>query len=266
MLKLTSEAGLLLSRDVVRHDAAPTARRQPASRSTIGDDLHKQLYDIDKKTKLPEIRRRYYKPKNNAYMPVEFSAAAYRFGHSQIRDRYALNNGMERPLFEPGDSPAPNDLRGSRHVPAGAEVDWSLFFSINGSRPQLTRLIDTHLSPSLFDLPNRAADEPQPLPLLNLLRGQQLHLPSGQSVATHVGADVLTAQELRGPEQAPVPEPTPLWYQCPISGVTGPAVQLVVDGVRRSSKVIAKALRAGFQRMAQRALPRPVGSSARVAR
>ena len=31
-------------------------------------------------------------------MPVEFSVAAYRFGHSMIRSRYQLNPAIERPL------------------------------------------------------------------------------------------------------------------------------------------------------------------------
>ena len=37
-------------------------------------------------------------------MPVEFSVAAYRFGHSMIRPEYRLNTAIERPIFfqEPG--------------------------------------------------------------------------------------------------------------------------------------------------------------------
>ena len=32
-------------------------------------------------------------------MPVEFSVAAYRFGHSMIRPQYKLNPDIERPIF-----------------------------------------------------------------------------------------------------------------------------------------------------------------------
>jgi len=42
--------------------------------------------------------------------------------------------------------------------------------------------------------------------------------------------------------------------------------QLVVLGVRRPAKVIENAFNAGFQRIAHRALPCPVGSSDRVTR
>ena len=53
---------------------------------------------------------------------------------------------------------------------------------------------------------------------------------------------------------------------CPIFGVTAWHLQLVVVGVRRPSKVIAKALSAGFHRMVRRDRPRPVGSRDRVTR
>jgi hypothetical protein len=34
----------------------------------------------------------FYKFKHDAFMPVEFSVAAYRLGHSMIRGRYKINN------------------------------------------------------------------------------------------------------------------------------------------------------------------------------
>ena len=39
-------------------------------------------------------------------MPVEFSGAAYRFGHSMVRPRYRLNQTIERPIFS--SRPRPN--------------------------------------------------------------------------------------------------------------------------------------------------------------
>jgi len=38
----------------------------------------------------------FYRPDQNPYMPVEFSVAAYRFGHSLIRPSYAFNDFVER--------------------------------------------------------------------------------------------------------------------------------------------------------------------------
>jgi hypothetical protein len=178
----------------------------------IGRPLFDRLYDVDK-TGWPEIRPRYYRPRTSAYMPVEFSAAAYRFGHSQVRDRYALNAEIEVPLFAPGDASGPlTDLRGGQQVPTSWQVSWPFFFRSGDQAPQLSRLINTTLSQSLFDLPARPTDEPQSLPLLNLMKGEQLGLPSGQDVAKHMGESPLTPDELRGPAGVDVPVPTPLWY------------------------------------------------------
>ena len=71
----------------------------------------------------------------HAFMPVEFSVAAYRFGHSQVRPGYLVGQGRGAALF-PGDPNAPftdaagnpQDLRGFRPVPPQLQVDWSSFF------------------------------------------------------------------------------------------------------------------------------------------
>ena len=40
------------------------------------------------------------------FMPVEFSVAAYRFGHSMVRDNYVLNDGTHAvSIFGPRSSP-----------------------------------------------------------------------------------------------------------------------------------------------------------------
>src|SRR3954471_18760556 len=42
----------------------------------------------------------YYKVRNEAYMPLEFSAAAYRFGHSMVRPGYRLSETIgPLPIF-----------------------------------------------------------------------------------------------------------------------------------------------------------------------
>jgi Animal haem peroxidase len=53
------------------------------------------------------------------YMPVEFSVAAYRFGHSMIRPRYDVNDViLDKPIFDGAGTPGGGqDLRG---VPATA--------------------------------------------------------------------------------------------------------------------------------------------------
>lgn len=179
----------------------------------IGRPLFDRLYDLDEKIGEPEIRLRHYRPRTSAYLPVEFSAAAYRFGHSQVRDRYALNPHVDVPLFAPGDAaPALSDLRGGQQVPPSWQVSWPFFFHVGGSVPQPSRLINPTLSQSLFDLPGRPDQEAQSLPLLNLLKGEALGLPSGQDVARHMGEEPLTPSELAGSPPVDVPAPTPLWY------------------------------------------------------
>src|SRR5262245_55486378 len=39
--------------------------------------------------------RRFYRPERDAFIPLEFADAAYRYGHSQIRQRYAINREVE---------------------------------------------------------------------------------------------------------------------------------------------------------------------------
>ncbi len=182
---------------VVVHDYLPRV---------VGEELAANLLTTDPTSGLPDIRTRFYRVKNEPYMPVEFSAAAFRFGHSQIRGVYDLSAQVtQRPIFIPG--PLPDelaDLRGFRRLPQGWTVDWRLFFQIDGSTPQPGRLVDAKLVPALFDLPDQGGS----LALRNLQRGQALGLPSGQDVARYMRVErVLSGADLGG-----VPEPTPLWF------------------------------------------------------
>jgi Animal haem peroxidase len=181
---------------VVAHDYTPRV---------IGAETFEQICDVDEESgRIDNIKRRYYRPKNNAYMPVEFSAAAFRFGHSQVRGIYNLSDGVrDRPIFQPG--PLQNefqDLRGFRPLPQGWTVQWPLFFPIDGSTPQPSRLVDAKLSQALFDLPDNGGS----LAFRNLKRGQVLGLPSGQDLAKALELKPLTGAELGAPE------PTPLWF------------------------------------------------------
>jgi hypothetical protein len=178
-------------------------------RRLVGDALLNQLFHFDATTGKPDFDLDHYNPTKNAFMPVEFSVAAFRFGHSQIRPAYDLNDtAKNRPIFVPGDEVGEfDDLRGFRPLPANWAIDWPLFFAIDGSTPQPSRRIDARLTGGLFDLPGVPGDQPQSLAERNLLRGESFGLPSGQDVAKHLGL----LEPLKG-EQLEAPEPTPLWF------------------------------------------------------
>jgi hypothetical protein len=66
--------------------------------------------------------RRFYDPGENPSNPVEFSDAAYRFGHSQVTPTYLLND-------KAGDVSIFPDCLGFRPVPPEKVIDWSRGFS-----------------------------------------------------------------------------------------------------------------------------------------
>lgn len=181
----------------------------------VGEETASLVLTPDNKGRLdPNLRL--YSVRRKPWMPVEFSAAAYRFGHSLVRDGYILNSTLPPlPVFSvDGDANPLGDLRGFRRLPTGWQLEWARFFDglpDSGDITQRARGFDTHLVPSLHRLPSGIDAMNRSLAFLNLSRGVALGLPSGEDVATAVAAKVgldVTAVQI----DTSLPHPAPLWF------------------------------------------------------
>lgn len=147
---------------------------------------------------------RWFAPKPmEAFIPLEFADAAYRYGHGQIRHKYRLvEGGPEFPLFP--------DLVGFGPLPADHRLDLAQVFDVPGRPPaQRAKRLDGRLPGSLIGLPERvtgAVDTAayRSLAVRDLLRGDTTGLPSGETLAKLLGVPALTLDTW--------PDGTPLWF------------------------------------------------------
>ena len=183
--------------------------------------------------------RFYIPPPGDAFMPIEFGAAAYRFGHSMVRPSYRANftsgtgdstNPSADPFFGLVFDPAirtnfngpinsdRDDLLGGFPAPR-RYIGWQTFFDLGDGQVKNNKKVDTTISSVLFTLPVPAIaphtqTAPTVLPQRNLLRQLTWGLPSGQAIANSMGVDPLAAADLT--DIASVYKPfgtsTPLWY------------------------------------------------------
>lgn len=207
-------------------------------RRIVGDHTWHEVFQA-KDSSRPHPRLRFYRPKNGqAYMPVEFSVAVFRFGHSMIRPSYALRpndsivGGDPNKSFSPafhriplfssdGTAPASN-LHGFSPLPKSWEIDWNMFFAkdklptelVDGGKRQVTQRaqgpvtqpgyrIDTKLVDPLAMLPPTVAksgNAPDGIPVL-----AYRNLLRGSAFELPSGQSVARALEL------PVLSETDLW-------------------------------------------------------
>jgi Animal haem peroxidase len=165
---------------------------------------------------------RHFRWRNHPYIPVEFSVAAYRFGHSQVRPSYRANFGTSAGdpaqqffalIFDPAaaDPNDPADLRGGKRA-SRRFIDWQTFFDFDDGRVRQNKRIDTKLSTPLFDLMGQPQGEPISLASRNLLRNLTMKVPSGQRVAHAMKVPVLAPADLDDLKPFHLDTRTPLWF------------------------------------------------------
>jgi hypothetical protein len=178
---------------------------------------------------LADIERhgpRFFKPARGEEipaLPVEFTQAAFRFGHSMVQPQYEINqwiglvrlSGLLR-RTRAGES--------GESLPANQVVDWDRFTRTWGGNANFAENIDTLISEDMFNLPAAAMPifskaAPPPLPQMTLVRGSRIGLPSGQEACRAAGVRPLTSAQIgfdnEGNEflrNRGMNEKTPLWY------------------------------------------------------
>jgi hypothetical protein len=175
-------------------------------------------------------------------MPVEFSVAAFRLGHSMIRRAYNWNR-----IFDDGAgsldllfvfSGGSGDLGGDPRLPSNWIADFRRLYDFReAGRPNLAvpegkfnraMRIDTTLVPTLKRLPGFPAADAN-LALRNLTRAKMVTLATGQQMATFLrnqgvtltkltkaqireGRDGADLDGLTGPQRDALLRDTPLWF------------------------------------------------------
>jgi hypothetical protein len=184
---------------------------------------------------------KFYVPrKGRLFMPLEYSVAAFRFGHSMVRAAYDHNrnfgkNGTNQGVVAPfasfdqfflftgngfqrdnAGAVAPNPFLGAPSLPFNWIVEWDRFTEKGSPDPtHFARKIDTHLAPPLLDLVNEGNSQGlnagirgllKHLARRNLTRGYLLSIPTGQAAAQAMGVVPLTEAQLRQGNSAAVDE------------------------------------------------------------
>ena len=156
---------------IIRHDLLPRI-------------LHNDVWSYQERRS-----RRRPAPGTSYAVPIEFSLAAFRFGHSMVRNAYRLNCRRKRVVI--GELMALGQKASA--IPDDYLIEWGTFFDgLPASGPQASSsFIDTSLglamhglSPGTLRLANKLEPpDPSNLPVRTLLRGGRAGLPSGQEVA-----------------------------------------------------------------------------------
>jgi hypothetical protein len=219
----------------------PPNRFRRAKRRLRRHYQHIVLHDFLKRIADPQIvddiienGNRVYDPDfDNFFLPLEYSVAAFRFGHSMVRAKYNYNLNFPQARLDQlftftalsgqlGEEPFPGEFD---TLPQNWIIQWERFFE-GGQFFNKARRIDTELVEPLEHLTIVSGQEEgglaAKLAVRNLLRGYLLRMPTGQAVAGALGIPVLTEDQIKqgaaSDKQRQVLEDagflvrTPLWY------------------------------------------------------
>ena len=167
----------------------------------------------------------YYNLSKGIFMPLEFSVAGFRFGHSMIRQDFQVNEDKKLSItellnFRTKDGEKLIDEKECR-LKKEFIIDWS--FYVDGGDNK-ARKIDPKIVEGLFSLGDRPPTHVlAKLTQRNLLRGYSLSIPTGQSVAKAMQTQPLSTEQILenskfGPEDkdflltSGFTHKTPLWF------------------------------------------------------
>lgn len=142
-------------------------------------------------------------------MPIEFSVAAFRLGHSMVANEYDWNDRRHageidgaahlQHLFA---MTGRGGLGGHVRLPQDWVIDWQRFLPMhelregaNSSLVQHARKIRPYAASGMHALPGRVSRLPS-LAKLNLMRGERVGLISGQEAAMALGVEPLSSEQL----------------------------------------------------------------------
>jgi Animal haem peroxidase len=171
--------------------------RQHYQHLVVFDFLRRRVADASVVDDVLENGNRLYHPEVEPFfMPMEFSVAAFRFGHTMVRNQYNYNRNFPEATLDQlfTFTALSGDLGDFDTLPENWIIEWEKFIAHLGGRNPARRL-DTTLASGLFGLRKITGAQERPadaanLAVRNLLRGYALRMPTGQAVARKIKQEV----------------------------------------------------------------------------